>query len=746
MIKKIVLYSALTGITAILASSVASASYVASDLISNSVFRNTKSMSTSQIQSFLQSKGGGLASYTQGGKRASQIIYEAAINYGVNPQVIIATLQKEQSLISDPEPSSTQLRSAMGYGCPDGADCNANYYGFSNQVHNGTWQLRYNYERANGNNTWWNNGSYACGGATHFYSTGLYPGRTVTFYSTGSYKDKTIKIANAATASLYCYTPHVGPYWETGYSGSYNFVTSFESWFGSTRVPRIFRSADSSQAYLFDGTSGYYKIPSKTVLYAYGYDRSEIQTIPSTTISSLTNRGSLGIITRFGGSEIYIIDQGRKFPFPNRDIYTHHGYQMGSEVDLDPAIATLLKAGTTVSEVINQSDNNAKFLMENSKRRHISNMTAYTTQGSPVLSSRPVTNLSVNYTNSRTGGTPVLAANSFARDSSTQETGFWDGTGFRPLSPTATSRTGVSIYTGTGVAQLPHTTTSVGGALIKIAGPRYFMMDSNQIFELTGSQLTQAGLSANSFVSVGAGFASAVSSKIVPYSPVVRINGSNEVYFLKDGARYQIVNPDALYELGYNFSNVRNINQFTAGLFPQAPQLIFATGTLVRVGGSDAVYIITSSSSKLHIPSRAVLDAYGYSLSSVLSVQSSRVSKHPTTGTLNPIVKDNAGVIWLVDSRTKRSIPSTYQGPSYYNLSPSTMTPLAETILSRLPSKGSMTPILQVSGDTKVYKIENGKRRWVTSRQALESAGFSFADVRTVSSSTLGQFPTGPNL
>ena len=51
-------------------------------------------------------------------------------------------LQKEQSLVTDDWPWSVQYRSATGYGCPDTAPCDAQYYGFTNQVNKAAWQFR----------------------------------------------------------------------------------------------------------------------------------------------------------------------------------------------------------------------------------------------------------------------------------------------------------------------------------------------------------------------------------------------------------------------------------------------------------------------------------------------------------------------------------------------------------------------------------------------------------------------------
>lgn len=249
MTKRILLTLLTLAVASIALYSVAEAKYSSSNLISNAVFTNTKTMTAPQIQSFLNSKGGGMAKKSWNGKRASDIIYQASQDWGINPQVILATLQKEQSLVTDPSPSTTQYRSAMGYGCPDQEKCKSEYGAFESQVVNGTWQLRFNYERANRNNSWYNPATtYPCrSGDTDnnppFYNNGLFTGNKVTFSSTGGRPNKTITIANAATASLYCYTPHVGPLSETGYSGSYNFVTNFESWFGPTvtQIPYVIR-------------------------------------------------------------------------------------------------------------------------------------------------------------------------------------------------------------------------------------------------------------------------------------------------------------------------------------------------------------------------------------------------------------------------------------------------------------------------------------------------------------------------
>jgi hypothetical protein len=201
------------------------------NLIGNDVFINTDAMSASGIQSFLNSKGGFLKDFSENGRSAAQIIYDAAHGYGdgtgtingialnsstgtVSPQIILVTLQKEQGLITMPSRNDSSLTAAMGYGCPDGSSCNPSYAGFTKQVENGAWQLRYNYEAASKDDNW----------RTTYYGSQTFPSKPGYVGQTVTLDGYTATFNNAATASLYRYTPHI-------YNGNYNFVNIYNSYF-----------------------------------------------------------------------------------------------------------------------------------------------------------------------------------------------------------------------------------------------------------------------------------------------------------------------------------------------------------------------------------------------------------------------------------------------------------------------------------------------------------------------------------
>lgn len=160
-----------------------------------------------------------------GAKSAAQIIYEAGQQYNINPQVLIVLIQKEQGLTADDWPWPVQYQSATGYGCPDTAPCDSQYYGFYNQVNNAARQFRryanypndYNYVAKQNNTILWSP-TVSCGTST-------------------------VYIQNQSTASLYNYTPYrpnqaaLDNVYGSGDScssyGNRNFWRYFRDWFGS---------------------------------------------------------------------------------------------------------------------------------------------------------------------------------------------------------------------------------------------------------------------------------------------------------------------------------------------------------------------------------------------------------------------------------------------------------------------------------------------------------------------------------
>lgn len=179
------------------------------------------------------------------GESAALILAKVAQACQINPQALLVTLQKEQSLVtaSGSHLKLTSYQRAMGYGCPDSAPCDEKYYGFFNQVYNAAHRFHYykkhpkefRHHAGKINDLLYHpaknpDGSYKCG-------------------------TKPVFIENQATAGLYNYTPYTpneaalaagGGLGDACSSyGNRNFYRFFTAWFGSTGSAESVRPADS---------------------------------------------------------------------------------------------------------------------------------------------------------------------------------------------------------------------------------------------------------------------------------------------------------------------------------------------------------------------------------------------------------------------------------------------------------------------------------------------------------------------
>ena len=221
------------------------------NIISDSIFYNSSTMSAADIQAFLNArvptcrsgytclkdyaqqttnqsaKSEGCAAYQGQYESAATIIYKVATACGINPQSLLVLLEKETSLVTDTWPSAGMYRKAVGYGCPDTAVCDSVYYGFFNQVYNAAWQFK----------------KYQARPLDRGYIAGR--NNTIAWHPNSGCGTSSVYIENQATAGLYVYTPYrpnsaaLAAGYGTGDGcssyGNRNFYMIFTDWFGTTQ-------------------------------------------------------------------------------------------------------------------------------------------------------------------------------------------------------------------------------------------------------------------------------------------------------------------------------------------------------------------------------------------------------------------------------------------------------------------------------------------------------------------------------
>jgi hypothetical protein len=223
-------------------------------IITDETFYNSGTMTVSEIQSFMEAKDPDCVDYklsdgtdmmciqkykakvtaraansncsaieADNSDTASSILYIMAKACGVNPQVLLVLIQKEEDLILNAH-SEGRYRIVAGYGCPDTAACNTKYYGYANQLYNAAYSFKQ-----------WSRP------LVRQYMPGRY--NTIRYSPNKSCGSASVYIKNYATAALYTYTPYVpnkaalkssyGSGDSCSAYGNRNFYSYFYDWFGN---------------------------------------------------------------------------------------------------------------------------------------------------------------------------------------------------------------------------------------------------------------------------------------------------------------------------------------------------------------------------------------------------------------------------------------------------------------------------------------------------------------------------------
>lgn len=187
-------------------------------------------------QRFLEAHGSGIASLRfpdvllDGSlKKPGDLIDEYGKVFGVNPRYLLALIQKEQSLVDDPDPGACQINWAAGYGRPDGTGCfdaSPLLSGFSTQIMDAAAFVQCFYQAS----------TERCGAARSF---GYFPGASLTIDGLA------VVPANTATAMLYSYTPHL--------HGNLNLKAIWADWFTLGYPDGSVLSSPEGETYLIQG-------------------------------------------------------------------------------------------------------------------------------------------------------------------------------------------------------------------------------------------------------------------------------------------------------------------------------------------------------------------------------------------------------------------------------------------------------------------------------------------------------------
>jgi hypothetical protein len=612
----------------------------------------------------------GLCNGMSGGNKSSaQIIYEVGQSCGVSSKVLIVLLQKEQSLITDDWPWTIQYRSATGYGCPDTAPCDAEYYGFFNQVYNAARQFKrygrdsssFTYQAGRNNTVYYNPGPCqtrdGAGNCTLYY--GRFGNRPDIEYCGKT----TFFIRNQATAGLYNYTPYqpnaealANLYGEGNVCSSYgnrNFWRMFNDWFGITILPAAIKSPSSSTVYLY--TNGFkISVPSMAMLQDYGINPGAIQTVDQATFnaipppdSSSQVSSSLSYLAKStsdlddDGGAVYLISVGRKYSIQSMGQFNDYGFNTANISYLPYNYLQSLPGGEGLTSYIVTPTSNV-FQVDVAKKRIIFDYATYLSLNpsntatfvsnfvaSQVVSGDPISNREI-LVRRNSGAIYLLNVGAYYSLPSLDVFNCWG----------LDAALNVPLYTVADDSYIgPIAATNALSCIVKDASNAIYILNQTSRYSVPSGYGTFTSQALNSSLSsVVSRLATSGSLK-----QVVRTPGSPAIWWLESGSKRAIPSMSNFSLLGLSLGQVDAVAAPALNAIPSSGVKL-GTGQLVKSDQSSAVYAI-SANARLLFATGEDFEAYHNTWSNIETYGTSTLNTlYPYSGTtISRYFYDQAG-------------------------------------------------------------------------------------------------------
>lgn len=139
------------------------------------------------------------------------------------------------------------------------------------------------------------------------------------------------------------------------------------------------------------------------------------------------------------------------------------------------------------------------------------------------------------------------------------------------------------------------------------------------------------------------------------------------------------------------------------------------------------------------VPSPQVFADYGYSWSAVQLIQASELARYRRVSLLRQ--RGDPKVYYLTESGLKRHIPNQTAFTSYGNRWED-IVEVSAAELSAIPD----SILIRAVGATRVYKLEEGRKRWIRTPDVFRQQGFDWARIAPVNQMELDSYPVGPDL
>lgn len=664
-----------------------------------------------------------------GAKSAAQIISDAARQYNISPKVLLVKLGTESAgpLTSDDWPMLRQYTYAMGAHCPDSGPG-----GSANCDSNYAGFSIQMYKAAELLRYYLDSMNQNWWPYKKPYQTNNILWNVVERGCGGS----NVYIETSGTAALYTYTPYqpnraaLNNMYGTGDNcsayGNRNFWRVFNDWFGPTLMNSSFLRTVDNATLYL--VSGNNKYPISDInLFNALYPLGGVGFVSQSYLDTKTTAQTLGRTIRSSDGTIYFYDAGIRLPFGSCAQIAAYGSDCGAAVQLQDYQINQLNIGPQMSNVL--ATTSGKVFYMDGKKREVYDTASLAIVG---MQNASINVLNESALNGLEYGAPIIRANTAVKSRSDAATLYLynEGTSLSPVNQT--------VQAGSYYNKIPNKLLdqqSIDSFTKSSALTGYLKSSDGSSFIVTESgkyKLTTPNEWSTSFSPVPDGILNlipTVQEIAAPY--LMKTGDSGTVYYVSGGSKRAVQGWSDVLSLTNN-PTIITVPNSVATQLPEANGFI-GSGNLVKTPNDATVYLIDGLNRKIPLNSFAPASELGFT--SLRVVSDSVLSGYTTTNyLLSSLVSCNSkqGVAM---GGTVYSLAIT--GASYINLDQATCQALR---WSETPPSFLLAP------NGTIYQLSGTQKRPIGGYQTYLSLGGSSGNTVKVVDYTLSLFTTGPNL
>jgi LysM repeat protein len=723
-----------TGLTALMAAEpeAKSEAAVASQfdpglIISDSVFYDFGTMTVSEIQRFLNAKAstrcvenilgpkclkdfrmdtqavtgesGRCASMpARADQTAAQIIYYVARACGINPRVLIVTLQKEQGLIQAWNPSQRMYDFALGMSCPDTpSGCSKADAGFFWQLYKGAGQLQW-YGDPRGSFTYLRVG------------TDIKRDYQANKSSCGY---RTFRLKSQATAALYYYTPYTPnqPALDNLYGegdtcsayGNRNFWRFYTDWFGSTIGGGFLLKSKTSGTYLTVENKKYL-ITDQAAIEAFSA-LGPVGEVSDSYLESFSDSGPVGRLIKNNSTTptYYFVDGSKRYTFTNVAQVQEFGFDPASAVRLTSSQLTALPGAGTMTEYISGTDG-TKYLVEDGKKRQILDVASISSTPLPALSK-----VKIQAFSALPWGAPIARAGVVFETVETGKSMISDGTTIFEISPAVKADLPIANWFSATTAKMHEAAiaTVLSAASLKpifadSAGRQYVLTNAGKRPVQAGAVLIQDApvLSQALIDRIPNG-----TSTLFPSITFAKASNSTNVYLVRGGKK-RLLPTSADRNLFSGLipnTRVETIRPSVMSMFTESGT-VFEPGAVIKTSDTKETFFIDTLTRAVKIPSTSQAALLG--LESPLAVPLKQLRSYNRSDSYNRLKIQCGAQIYLTIGG--RLYPIGSSEASEFPTSPLLLGEQSCATLNR--STVSVGTYIRTLNPSTYWQVQDGKR------------------------------------